>query len=510
MDTQRKFDSKLAHRELRSFLYDTVEYFDVRADRVPHTFETHELLDFAAKFSRRRDVRDSDVYHDLLQRLAVLAFIVGDAELGRKTITRGLRDAEEGPERARFLYLSGLYDHFRSGDLTAAKEVLEQALVESELSRHLKSDVRIALGRTCREVEEYEAAERHYQHLIDHGVLELRPTAVHLLALVREAQGRLDEAENLTRESLKQFEQERDWLNVLNLKATLGDLALTGGDGPRARRVLEPVAEEYARILSAEGAARTYGTLAATYAKEKKYPRALSAYAESLRFQAPAHRYADIARTYRNMAGGLPDMGKTAASLAAFDRAVEFAQRADAVEEELSVYSDVLSLSTVLKLPPAAIAHVVERSREILTEADGRLSGEVYERFAKGAIAVVGRALPRVTRRRGAVPALGTSVGRGELSAIVGEVSEKEFDAKLEARLQPGLGIRHAPSPDLLGRFLMLFAGDRFKFANYANEFSLSQGRAKPHLRILCERDVIQLSGQRKASSYTLAFHREA
>lgn len=115
-----------------------------------------------------------------------------------------------------------------------------------------------------------------------------------------------------------------------------------------------------------------------------------------------------------------------------------------------------------------------------------------------------------MTRRRGAVPALGTSVGRGELSAIVGEVSEKEFDAKLEARLQPGLGIRHAPSPDLLGRFLMLFAGDRFKFANYANEFSLSQGRAKPHLRILCERDVIQLSGQRKASSYTLAFHREA
>jgi hypothetical protein len=68
---------------------------------------------------------------------------------------------------------------------------------------------------------------------------------------------------------------------------------------------------------------------------------------------------------------------------------------------------------------------------------------------------------------------------------------------------------REAPDPEELTGFLHSFAGASFPYRRYAGEFPGSPAVRKAQLQELTERGILARVGERKATRYELAFHRE-
>ncbi len=477
---------------------------------IPHSFDTELLLEFASGLLKRRRVRGSEFYFDLIERTGIVAGLSLAWENAKGLFERGLHDAEDPVDRARFLFLTALYGHFRGGEFPQACRLLRETVTLTEGSRRLRTRALLLLGRAERQMGDFDAAEAAYDRVLHSGVLSYRPLAMNYLSNLRMHQGRHEEAIELNRESRAALEPTGETCALRQVEADLGSIHLDKGDYRLARRILEAVIAQDMALLDISGAGRAYNNLAVACVKMGDLQSAQRAYAQALRFHAAAGRNHLLSGTYRNLGICLGAQRQTEAALAAFERAIDLAQAIASSDLELKARTEALAALGKQRDRSALIPLYVARCNEILETSSERVTRTALQDFARTLGGIAADETPRrhPPGRRGKPRRLATPEGHEALDEITGQVVEDEFGKMLSSRLQPGLSGKLGPSVEQVAGFLMLYAGEYFRFGDYAREFALATSRAKPQLRELCERRIIELTGIRKAAKYSLAFHR--
>lgn len=508
-EPSRACDPNVAQRHLRERLYQAVTDLGQDPSSIPHTFEPEPLSAFAERFVSRSDVRrDPILYLDLLERAGVAEALCGQAN-GTRLLERGLEEATEPADRARFLYLMAEYAFFARGRYPNARRYLAAALPLAERFRGLKSHILLLRGRVERLLNHFEEAEETYRYILDSGVIETQPHALSYLSVLRMKQERHEEAIQLNREAHALFVASDDGFGARNTDMDLGLVYLAQGDAEAARRLFETVAARNLDVLDIRSAGRVYNNLAVACERLGDLDGAIRAANDAIHFHAASGRSALRVGSTINLAAYLSARGDAGASLAALEDAIRTAKTLENVELELRGITGAIQVIHDHRTRLEGLAPLVDRCTFLLDENGATLSKEALAEFS----VAVSRAFGLSDARRSGTRAddairLADPPDREALRRVSPEPSEDMFESMLDRSLDGGLAGRFAPPPAHLRSFLLLYAGDTFRFRHYATEFHLTTTRAKPHLREMCDRSVIRIEGTRKAARYSLAFHR--
>jgi len=504
----RAFDPNLARRRLRGMLLELAVEEGTDPRRLPHTFETEELLALGQRTLRRRVVRARPDFADIQEITGVALSVCGEEEAAAELFEQAIRAAGAEPGAARFRYLLAHYLHFRRGELAEARRVLTEAIEEVETRRVQKSRILLLAGRVARQVGDLESAERWYAHVLESGVHRYRPLAQLYLAILRREQNRLDEAIRLNRRAHAAMRRAGEELGMLMADSDLAAFHLQGGDIHGARRLLGDVVRNHVDLLDLTAAGNASNNLAMVCEKLGDQEGARDAYLDSLRYHRAVGRKHLLAHTYRNLGVILIELDEAEPGLAALERSITLATEIASPEIELRGRTEAIEVLVHLGSRLDAIPEMVARCGRILAAAEPGFAPEGVHHYARALGRVVESGLP--SRRTGPrAGRLATPAGARALERLTGNPDGEEFERLLRERIGPGLSGKDAPDADQLVGFLLLFAGDYFRFRDFANEFQLTTGRVKHHLKVLVERNVIELTGTKKAAKYSLSFHRE-
>jgi tetratricopeptide (TPR) repeat protein len=503
-------DPNLARRRLRELLFQVSRSFGLELSQIPHSYDTDELLAFAQKILRRRDVKRSEYFHDLIERTGIALAVLGRGDEARALFERGTREPEGEADPARFLYLLARFYHQRRNDDVRARKTLTDAIERMESQRRLKARALLQLGRLERRLGDLETAEDLFGQLGSSGVFEYRPIAINSLALMRSKAGRHDEAVQLNRKAVNAVKRARDEFATRILRVDTAAILLEAGRVEEARRLMDEIANEEFVLFDLLSAGRIKNNMGVALRQSGDPRGARQAFLDAIRFHAAAGTKNVLAGSYRGLAAVLADLGDIEPALSAVARSIEIAEGVYAIDAEFKARTLAVKTMAEHRSHITAIPRQIEACSAILETRVGDVGRDSLEAFSEVMTAVaLGGLMGDIARQRGRRPIrVGTSEGDSLLASLLGRLSEDEYESRLEHRLGEGLSIRHSPSPEQIRRFLYLFPGDFFRFRHYAREFLLTTSRAKTQLKELSNRRVVELSGTRKAAKYSLAFHR--
>lgn len=504
-------DPNVACRELRELLLASADALGTTPARIPHSFDVSELLAFATRRATARDVkRQPRIHLPLLAATGVALALSGRDEEGVGLLRRGYRDAGTNQTRAQYLYRIGYHSEHRRGDAHAARETLHRAYVLSERSRRLRGEILLALGTVEASTGSIGSAERALSGALDLSLRELEPHALLRASDVATLRADFGTAVDLNRRSHALFRAREDFLGMKVCDSNLAILRLERSELTEASELLDRVIEQGLRVLDICRLGRDYNNRAVLLSQAGDPAAARDSVIEAIRFHEAFGRKALLIGNYQNLGGYLVQLGETDAALAAFDTAAGLARRLNLVHREFQVLAHLLLMAALHRLAFPELRSVRDRCRHLMESDAESLSKKSLVSFAR---AMDGFARHRELlepngHARGSHGSLAGPDGWEALGRLVPSPDACDFTTQLERRLGEGLPGRDVPPNDDLARFLMQFIGEFFKSGNYTREFSITQERAKRHLRWMCRMGLIEQRGARKASRYSLAFHR--
>ncbi len=509
-DFLRAFDHNLARRNLRFRLLTLERERSRPVEALPHTFETEPLLEYAHRVLADPDVRRSEHRATLIELTGIADAVCGHDERGHELLDGARRRAEEPTERARFEYLVGHHVHFRRGDYALARRHMLEAVDRTETHRDLKSRALLVLGRVARQTDDYDSAERAYRQVLTVGVLAFRPLAMHYLSILHMHRGEHEEAIALNRRARAAMLEDGQRLGTQLADTDLAVFYMQTGRLDDALEVLEEVIAKHVELLDLNSAGQAYHNLGVVEERRKDWDRARDAYRQAARYLSATGRHGQLSVTYRNLNNVFLQQGQDALALAACERSIAYARRIDAFDAEIRARAAAMQIMADRRIGVENVAAEVARCQEILEAHASDLTREGLRRYARvvGELALMGVPLRAGVASPSPDAPLAPDSARRALEAAMGTPDENEFRDLLLSRIGAGVPGPSSPPPDEICDFLMLFAGDYFQFKHYAEEFQLTPGRVKHHLRGLVERNIIELTGTRKAAKYSLAFHR--
>jgi tetratricopeptide (TPR) repeat protein len=503
----RASDPNASRRTLHDLLFETHLEFAIDRSSIPHTYDTDELLDYAEKTLRRRDMRGTEMHHQLLYRTGIAYCTTGSGDKGRELFEKGIRASDYPPDQALFRYAIGHWNHTLAGERREAKRVLLEARRQSERGRHLRTEIDLLLGSIhCGEGDGF-AAQRRFERILNRGVLELRPMAriKNTRALI--VQGLLDEAEAENARAEKMLEEPGfgDWLLRIACLENQAEIHMKRGEYEKALRVQGRVLEENHRRLHTDRLAIEYGNYALLCRRLGYLDEALEASLNAIRHASLKQGRIPI-RLQRNLAILLNEMGHHGEALAAIDQCLDLSRKSRFRDFEFkSLVAAMDTLASIERTEP--VPAILGRCGVLLDRHREDLPREALEEYVE-VTARLGLVKAAGSRAR-EVKRLSSAADRAALAKRLGDAARTpNYERDLRQGIGGGMGFEDAPEPGPLARFLMLFAGDHFKSMSYQREFQKTQPRAKYHLQWLVNNGLLERLGTRKASTYILAFHR--
>ncbi len=477
---------------------------------IPHTFDTDALLAYAQKTLKRRHVRQSELYFSLLERTGVAIGQWKTWDEAETLFRRGLKEGDNLTEQARFKFLIGFHGHFRNGDYREAKRYLTEAVKLSEGSRNLRTQSLLALARANGSLHDYDAADQSLLRVLKSGVLKYRPAATAGRAILKMQQGLFEEAVSLNRKAHTAYKRARAKYAMRLADNDLGCIYLTAGKLQLAKKCLEGAAKTELELLNVDLIGCLLNNLCVVYQRMGDWKTAQEKSIQALRFHTVAGRKHFQSGTYRNLGNCLRATGDLETALAAYQKAIALAKEIGNADRELQARSDAIAAILDKRARTDVLPALIAGGRKLVEAAGTEISNSALVEYSVVASRLAISSQKAKRGRSGAKRgrSLATPKGLAALKSLTGRIREDEYDRLLLDRLGDGLSGRFAPRPEAVRSFLMLYAGDQFRFGNYAAEFVLTTSRAKPQLRELCERRIVALSGTRKAAKYTLSFHR--
>jgi len=480
--------------------------------RIPHSFDTDALLRYSIKLASRRDVkRNTDLSRDLLARAGIAHGLCGDDATSLELFEKGLRISRGNQKKALFYYLKGFQYHHRRGEAAKAKEELVKAYKLSERSRRLRTEILLALGTTEMRLGCLLSAKQSIRAANDLHVRDLVPHGLMRLSVAFMRDGDYETAAQLNRRSFSLFRRGGDWLGMKIADANLALLLLQQDDPVSAREALERAIEEGVRVLDIPRLGRDYNNMAIACQRMNDQEAERSALIEAIRYHSAAGMMGLLAGNYRNLGLCLAELGEIEAGLAALEYGARLAYELGMPNHEFEILADLLTVCMKHRTRLGVIPQLLSRCQEIMDIASDRLSRDSLLQFGNAMQEILHEqqiVTPEKVIVPSKVPDVSTAEGRTTLARMIPQQESCNFEDLLKRRLGNGIPGRLVPRVDDLRQFLMMFAGDFFKSANYTGEFGMTQERAKRHFRWMCTEGVLERFGSRKASRYALAFHR--
>lgn len=500
----RAYDGNAARRVLHDLLFDVHFEFAIERSGIPHTYDTDELLAYAEKIIRRRDLRGTELHHQLVYRTAIAQCVVGSKTKGRELFEKGTRLSDYLPDQALFRYGIAHWVHQLNGGRHEAHKLLLVARRQSERGRHLRTEIDLLLGAIHTADGDGFAAQRRFERILDRGVLELRPMARLRNVPALLLQGLHEEAWQENERAREMIASMSDWRLHAAYARNKVHLLKHRGDYEKALRVQAKVLEANFRRLHLYELGYEYANYSLLCRRLGRLDEALEKGIEALR-HAPLMPGRYPVRIHRNLALLLNDMGMTGEALAALDVALDISRRKRFRDYE---FKSLVAAAQVLggvdgKRIPALLA----RCQELLSRYGDDIPRQALVEYVEVTTQLGGFGAPATSRAR-EIKQVSSAADRQALADLMKDSPTPNYERELRSELGEGLAFDDAPEPGPLSRFLMLFSGDHFKSASYQREFGKSQPRAKYHLQWLVNNRILERLGTRKASTYILAFHR--
>lgn len=501
----RAFNRHHAQRRLRDELLRHREVLELELDRIPHAFEGEAVLDLGGRVLRRRRALPAEVRLELTAVTGILAGIAQGHGVAEEWFERGHRQAETSADEARFQFLLAHHVYRPRGEPVRAREALAQGLARAEAHHELRSLLHLALARVARESNDLPLAEHALSEALRSRATRYRPLAAQARAKLRAQERRLDEAMVEVARARELMEQAGSELGTVLVDTDRAMIHRLRGEDAAARRLLGDVARYAYRVLDVKLAGNTANNLAASHERMGDLPAALAGYLDAWRFHRESDRADQHAVVLRNVGLILGRLSRTEAALAALDRSASVATSAGERDLALRAWVDAIELLSERRDPrlPAAI----DRALALLAEPS-RLTPSTLARLARltGGIVTRGQVRPP----EGPAGPLVSAGGRDDLDTRLAEVAGPHtFRDRLRARIGAGVNGRESPDPEALTAFLYSFAGTSFPYRRYAGEFAGPPAMRKAQLQELTERRILHRVGERKATRYELAFHRD-
>jgi tetratricopeptide (TPR) repeat protein len=399
--------------------------------------------------------------------------------------------------------------HSKAGELHEARRAFEEIIGRRRVRRDLKNRAYLCLSRTARRLQDEPAAERAAELVRRLGVYKYRPLAELYLGNLRRQQGRYDEATTLNRTAHAHFKRIRADLAMRVAECDLGLIEKERGDNRKARAILERLASEEIRILDTDRAGIVFNNLAAVCIDLKDLHGARNAYLRALGFHAAAGRTRRLAETCGNVGSTLSKLGEVEAAFAACERSIELADGIGSADLGLRNRRHTIEAILRNRTHVGSLSGLVAQCDEIIRKKGKDVSKETLHGYALAVAQALGAGLQkRPEERRGKTATISTRRGQALLREMTAAAGESRYRDMLTDRLGSGLRHSFAPPPDELRDFLLLFTGNYLRFHDYVSEFWLTLSRGKLHIRELCDRRILDITGVRKAAKYSLAFHR--
>lgn len=502
----RAFNRHHAQRRLRDLLLDHHETLELDLARVPHAFDGDRVLDLAGRVLRRRRAIPLAVRLDLTHATGVLAGVIQGFGVAEEWFERGGRQAAHPADEARFAFLIAHHVFRPRGEMVKAREALGRGLARAETHHELRSLLHLALARVARESNDLPLADHALEEALRSRATRYRPLAAQSRAKLRALEGRLDEAlveAARARELMVQAGSEIGTVLVDTDRAMIHRLR---GEDAAARERLADVARYAFRVLDLKLAGNTANNVAASHERMGDLTQALAGYLDAWRFHRESDRADQHAVVLRNIGLILGRLSQVEAALAALDRSAQVAESAAELDLALRAWVDAVEILS--ERGDRRLSAAVDRALALVGDP-GLLNSTTLARLAR----LVGGILVRGG---------GPDTGGGHPGPLVTEAGREELDRRLAEAAGPltfrdrlrrlvGAGVtgREAPDPEELTGFLQSFAGASFPYRRYAGEFPGSPAVRKAQLQELTERGILARVGERKATRYELAFHRE-
>lgn len=506
MDLLRAFDRNIAKQELRALLLGISGARN--GSRVPHSFETDDLLAYAKRRLRSRDPSVRKRKFDLL--------IATGAALGRhdrsaeslECFRRALRISETDQQLAWAHYTIGHDYHQRLGQWKEAVGELREVIDLTPAASTTRALAFLDLATTCTRLGKFEDTEDAALGALSLGIRDIEPHARIRLSTAFWKQQRVEEAVEEHNTARKLFQEEGSEQGTVAVDSNLGAMYLDLGDAAKALPLLTRSRQSQLEFLDITRLGKSYHNEGMALLRLGRIEEAQGALLNAMRYHAESGRTAYLAGSLSTLGNTLDAAGDPELALCALHRASELAASVESRSDEFASLGAMLSIIAKRKIHLEAVPYLLSRAGGILEEAGASLPQAHAIKFSTLMLelARIGAKMPtrKVIRQPAQFP---LRAYRDEFERVVAPHTVARLEELLSQRLSSVMKMKRAPEPKKLGAFLLGWGGRTFKNSDYQAEFAASRETSRYHLSILRDNNVIKQIGLRKAACYQLSFH---
>jgi len=320
----------------------------------------------------------------------------------------------------------------------------------------------------------------------------------------------MKEATRLVKRARRLRQSARDEEGVANCDAFLATWHLKDEKWQPALEILDRVRPVYYRTLNLQELAVTDHNRGIALSNLKLHDESQVAYGMAARLHNENGALVPTHQTLRSYALNFSRAAEIDAALAHLHMAAEMAASSGLPVERFRHLQEQLGLMGSHRTSLKAVPFVLAQAYEAFAEAYDDLPKEHLVAFTRAcaALGYAGASVPR--HEHESKPRDFPKVGALQRArAFASDALTPHLDAALREQVATALPQKWQSRTEGLVGFLMGFVGDWFRNGDYQQEFLISQGNAKHHLRELRAAGLIEQQGIKKGAKYHLNFHIE-
>ncbi len=502
MNLLRPRDANAARRQLRAVLLKRLPDGGPSSD-VPPSFDSGPLLAYANE-ALDEERQSGGASARLLSGTGRVMATLGDIDGAETLLREALDRAADDGERSGALYDLALHVHMPRQERDAAREHLERArrIVPGERRRRAltyfaEAEIFMALGAHDRGLRALALASRLRIREFA-AALELRE------ATLRADRGDLDSAIEIGRAAADHFREQGDEVGRLTAEADVAIFHFQAGRYDDALALFDAVDTQAFDALDLQILGRVANTRGALHRRRGDYASAETAYARAARCHTEAGRLNEVPVVLRNLVLCRACEGDVEGAAALLSETADYCATRGFRADELRCWLRLVELADDGALPASVASVAVRRCRPLLEDTSVEHDRATLARFTGTLLRLADRGVS-LRAAPSDMPLVPSVEVRDRARETMDATVVPHLETRLETMLLPISSARW-PASRRLSRFLLSWAGRRFRSEHFQREFAIPQESAKYRLRGLRDLGAIAQEGRRKGSSYVLAF----
>lgn len=503
-------DVNAARREMRGLLLHYADVLGLDLEAIPHSYDSEALIRSSRSALATRRRLDGEAKQEFRAALAFVLRRGGDVDGASELLDEGIREALFDGDQAYFHYLRASLIFGAKGQTSAVREEVQRAIDLGQMGRRIRAWAQVLLAESLADLGYHAQAREAVREGLSMRVNEVNPALHTKLANIAHDEGDLKEAHRLIKRARKMYLARRNENGVATCDAFLAAWHLRAEEWQAALDILDAIRPVYYRTLNLRQLAVTDHNRGYALARLAHYDEALASFGAAARLHNENGSLTRTQETLRAHAMVYSRAGEIDVSLAHLHVAAEISADLGLPTQRFRHLQAMLEIMARNRTGLKAVPYVLSRAYEVLEPASDDLDKKFLLAFTQScaALGYAGASVPR--RELEAKPRDFPKVSAlGQARSFASVTLTPHLDGALREQIATSLPQKWQSRTEGLVGFLLGFVGDWFRNGDYQQEFLISQGNAKHHLRELRAAGLIEQQGIKKGAKYHLNFHIE-